>query len=121
MHMLRWLPRPRVFDQRAWFHNHARHCGTAGVLVEASKANGALYYSRAKELQTAAPPSAGASQSEDVSAVMSIEEQSALVRCAGFPLPGLLVVPCDDFAATPKQHLSTLVLVRRAWQSISST
>ena len=55
----------------------------AGVLVEASKGSGALYYSRAKELQATAPPSAAPSQGEDFSAVMSIEEQSALVRCAG--------------------------------------
>ena len=57
--------------------------GVAGVLVEASKANGALYYSRAKELQTTAPPSIAPTQGEDFSAVMSIEEQSAQVHCAG--------------------------------------
>ena len=51
-----------------------------GVLVEAHKANGALHYARAKELQTTVPPSAAPTQEDDVSAVMSTEEQSAQVR-----------------------------------------
>jgi len=47
--------------------------------VESHKANGALHYARAKELQAAATPSAAPAQEDDISAVMSTEEQSAQV------------------------------------------
>ncbi len=49
------------------------------MLVESHKANGALHYVRAKELQATAAPSAAPAQEDDVSAVMSTEEQSAQV------------------------------------------
>ena len=50
--------------------------------MESHKPNGALHYSRAKELLNTAPPSVVPARQDDFSAVMTTEQQSAQVCSA---------------------------------------
>ena len=110
--------------------------------MESHKANGALHYARAKELQATVPPSVAPVQEEDVSAVMSTEEQSAQVSSAsaGFSARRLcsgvryiqrcacrLLLPANCTAVTAMPCAFSFPckgccgVNRRAWRCISST
>ena len=94
------------------------YVASSGVLVESVKANGALHYARAKELKTTAPPSAAPAQQDEVSAVMSTEQQTAQVcrataRRGGVKMPDGCIYTVAWQLVLIEQSISRLQLIVR--------